>query len=589
MHPAEKYIEDVLSGKQVVCKFARLAVERHVRDLKDGHKRGLHFSPELAQHRIDFNNYLHHSKGEWAGQVFKQAPWQQFISWCVYGWMRADGTRRFREAYLEVSRKNGKSTGGAADGNYLAFGEGEPGAEVYTAATKKDQAKLIHEEAKRMVRRSPALRRSVKILRDNLHMQSTASKFEPLGSDSETQDGLNIHGSIIDELHAHKTRELCDVIDTATGSRRQPLILYITTAGESVNSICWEKRDYIRKILTGQVEDDDVFGIIFTLDVKSDWPELLSDEESKKPGAKGVKEDSWDDESVWIKANPNLGVSCKLDDLRRKARKAKAEPDALASFLRYHLDVWTSSALRWMPMPAYDACGDEVVRESLKGIPGFAAYDLSTTTDLTALVCAFPLVSKVIADDKSVERIDIALLPFFWLPEESLKTRSKHEAEMLRNWIRQGLIRATPGRVVDYNEVESKLEELEKEGFILREAAFDPYNATNIVNNLTKKGVKMVPFRQGFLTMSPACKQFMTVILQGRIKHGGHPVLRWMFDNVVVDQDPAGNIKPNKSKSYNRIDGAVASIMAADRALRREQADAPKTGLYKDRGFVVVG
>ncbi|GAH39281.1 unnamed protein product, partial [marine sediment metagenome] len=318
-HPAVAYMRGVEDGSIPAGRLVRLAVERHVRDLVEGPKRGLHWDRQAAQHAIDFFGFLKHSKGEWAGQPFLLEPWEQWLLWMIFGWKRADGLRRFRTAYIEVARKNGKTTWGAGLGLYLLVADGEPGAEIYSAATKREQARLSHGEAVRMVRSSRALSRMVGVVKDNLHIRATASKYEPLGADANTMDGLNVHAAIIDELHAHRNRRVVDVLETATGARRQPLICEITTAGSDQTSICYEHHEYARQILEGTIDDDSWFAYIACLD----------------------EEDDWLDEEAWKKANPNLGVSVKLDSLRRTAQKAKRLPAAQNAFRRLHLNEWT--------------------------------------------------------------------------------------------------------------------------------------------------------------------------------------------------------------------------------------------------------
>jgi phage terminase large subunit-like protein len=302
--------------------MVRLACERHLDDLAEGAGRGLRFDLAAARHAIEFFGFLRHSKGEWAGQTFELAPWQAFIVGALFGWKRNDGLRRFRTAYCAVPRKNGKSSIAAGIGLYLLVADREQGAEVYSAATSRDQARIVFDEAKRMVASSPALRRRVDMLINNLHVAPTNSRFMPLSSDSSTMDGLNVHGAIIDELHAHKTRNVVDVLETATGARRQPLLFEITTAGYDRHSICFEHHDYSLKVLQGIVRDDAWFAVI----------------------AGAEEGDDWTDPEVWRKANPNLGRSVKEDDLRRKAEKAIALPGAQNAFRRMHLNEWTEQA-----------------------------------------------------------------------------------------------------------------------------------------------------------------------------------------------------------------------------------------------------
>lgn len=555
MHPAQQYIEQVNQGEIVVCKWVRLAVERHLRDLETGHERGLHFDEVAATRVIKFFGFLRHSKGEWAGQVVSLEPWQQFILWVVFGWKGADGTRRFRTAYEEIARKNGKSTKAAGVGLYLFDADKEPGAEVYTAATKRDQARITHSEATRMVKKSAALKKRIAVYKDNLHNEATASKFEPVGRDADSLDGLNIHGAIVDELHAHKTRDLWDVLETATGARRQPLMYAITTAGYNRQSICYELHDYTRKVLEGIIEDDSFFGIIFTLD----------------------EGDDWEDEHNWVKANPNLGVSVKLDDLRRKATKAKKMPSALNAFLRLHMNVWTQAETKWLDPDKWRACGEEPIDpEALRGRTCYGGLDLSSTTDITAFVLVFPPEKK---GDKYL------VLCRFWIPEAAMHERSKRDRVPYDAWVREGYIEATSGDVIDYDFVVSEILEL-AERYDLKEIAFDRWGASKMIQELQEVELTVAQFGQGFASMSGPSKELERLVVARGISHGNNPVLRWMADNLVIRQDPAGNIKPDKAKSIEKIDGMVALVMALARAILQENEDGDS--VYEERGVLLL-
>lgn len=552
---AEQYIDDVVAGRQVACKWVRLAAARHLSDLETGVARGLRFDEQAARVAVAFFSLLKHSKGEWAGRPVTLEPWQQAIIWIVFGWKRADGTRRFRTVYEEVARKNGKTTKAAGVGLYLFLADGEPGAEIYTAATKRDQARIAHSEATRMVKASPQLRKLVGIFKDNLHVEETASKFEPLGADADTMDGLNVHGAIIDELHAHKTRDTWDKLETATGSRRQPLVFAITTAGFDRQSLCWQLHEYTEKVLSGVVEDDSFFGIVFTLD----------------------EGDDWQDESNWIKANPNLGVSKKLDDMRRKAKRAAEMPAALNAFLRLELDVWTQSETKWVNLEHWQACGQAVNEAGLRGRTCYGGLDLSSTTDLTAWVLVFPPEA---AEDA------YQVLCRFWVPEDSILERSRRDRVPYDAWVRQGFITATPGNVVDYDFVLAQVDE-DLGTFDLRQVAFDRWGAAKLQTQLMELGDEdfLVGFGQGFASMSPPMKELEKLILGHGLAHGNNPVLTWMADNLVAAEDPAGNIKPDKGHSRERIDGMVALIMALDRAIR--QTGGGKS-VYEERGILTL-
>ena len=552
---ASQYARDIVNGKITSCELIIRACERYVDDLEHGHERGLWFDEQAAKIVLAFYGVVHHWKGEWAGEPIRLEAWQQFIIWNVFGWKRQDGTRRFRTVYLEIARKNGKTTMVAPAGLFLMTVDGEPGAEIYTAATKRDQARIAHKDATEMVRRSPQLAKILTLHKDNIHNVKAGTKFEPLGRDSNSMDGLNVHGVIADEVHAWKGRDTWDVLETATGSRRQPLMIAITTAGYDRQSLCYQLHDYCEKVVNGVVQDDSFFGMIYTLDDGDDW----------------------EDEANWIKANPNLGVSKKLDDMRRMARRAKEIPGQLNAFLRLHLNIWTQAASRWISREAWDACGALPVPSGadLAGRRCYGGLDLSSTTDITAWVLAFPPI---------YENEPFWILPRFWIPEEAIHLRSKRDRVPYEAWVRGGLVETTPGATVDYDWIEHQILE-DAAVYDLVECAFDPWNATSVSNHLIDEGVEMVEFRQGFVSMNPAMKALEVAILGREIGHGDNPVLRWMIDNFVAKSDPAGNLKPDKERSIEKIDGIVALIMGYYRATLR--GGKPES-IYKTRGIRVI-
>jgi phage terminase large subunit-like protein len=542
------YARQAVKAKASHGRFVLLAAGRHIRDLKDGKKRGLTFDPERAGKAVRFFSLLRHSKGQWAGQPFILAPWQAFIVGSLFGWRRADGTRRFRISYSEVPRKNGKSTLSSGIGLMLAFFDDEPGAEVYCAATKREQARIVFDEAKRMVERTPGLKRRIEVLVGNMHQTATASKLQPLSADHDTMDGLNVHGVIIDELHAHKTSSIVDVLETATGARRQPLQFEITTAGFDRNSICWKHHDYTVKVLEGTVTDDTWFGFIASADPGDDW---------RLP-------------KTWAKANPNLGVSVKLDDLKRKAEKAEHIPAQQNAFRRLHLDEWTEQADRWIDMEVWDGCSGKVDEEALRERHAdcFAGLDMASVRDLSALALVFP------AEDDGFD-----VLWKFWLPRESLESgkteRSERERLRLQEWAEQGFITLTEGNVTDYDLVERDIFAA-AEAFRVLEIAHDRWNITQLVSHLQNEfGTdedsvpRVIGFGQGFQSMSAPTKELEKLLLGKKIRHGANPVARWMASNVAVREDPAGNMKPDKERSAEKIDGIVALVMALGRAITR--------------------
>lgn len=566
----DAYIAGVLSGKIIAGELVRLAVQRHVQDLKDGHARGLYFDQAKAERAIEFFSYLKHSKGEWAGQFVKLEPWQLFIKWVVFGWMRKDGSRRFRNVYLEVARKNGKSTDAAGTGLYLAFADDEPGAEVYSTATKKDQAIIVHSEATRMVRANQEfMRLGVEIYKNNICRPDRAQKYEPLGADEDTMDGYNVHGAIVDELHAHKTRGAYDLMDTGTSARRQPILWAITTAGtdQTEASVCWEQHVYTEQILRGIVQDDSHFGMIFCLD----------------------KADDWTEEKNWYKANPNLGISKKLDYMREQAIKAKALPSKQNTFKRLDLNEWTQQATRWIDMGLWDANAGPVIDEAaLVGRPCYGGIDLSSVSDITAWLLVFP-------DPVVVDRLTV--LVRLWCPEsrlqkvevedvgESKSRRRNLYAEQYQAWEREGYIHATPGNAIDYEQIEAQIAE-DAKTFNIQEVAIDRlFQGYQMAMRLQEHhGLTVAACGMGYMSMAGPCAEFERRLLEKKIHHGGHPVLRWMANNVAVREDPAGNKKPDKSTSQGKIDGIVALLLGLDRVMRQQNT----ASVYEERGVILL-
>ena len=572
---AERYVDDVLSGRQVACEWVAKACQRHRRDLKEGHERGLWFDKEAAKVAIAFFGLLKHSKGEWAGKPVTLEPWQQFHIWSLFGWKRADGTRRFRTSYLEVARKNGKSLMASGVGLLLLVADGEMGCEVYTAATKFDQAKIVHSEAIRMVNKSPLLQKSLKVYVNNISDLSTESKFVPLGADSKTLDGLNVHGALVDELHAHPDGALWDVLETATGARRQPLMYSITTAGDSRSSFCFQMHEYTQKILDGVLHDDSFWGCIYTLDKSAD----------------GVYD--WEDSSQWVKANPNLGVSKKLDNMEDKAHKAAGMTSRLQQFKQKELNLWVQGVNKWVNLPKWMECGERwpfdnkglswerhgmelmVAYESfLSGRKCAGGLDLSSTIDVSAWVLVF-------------EPAEIGephwVLPRFFIPEENMIARVRDDRVPYDLWWEQGLVTATPGDAIDYAFIIDQIAK-DAERFDIADVGFDRWGATEVSQQLRELGGEdfMVQFGQGFASMSSPMKALEVLIMRGLIGHVGHPVLTWMADNVVARSDPAGNVKPDKGMSREKIDGVVALIMGLDRVQRHE---AKKESRYEGAGI----
>lgn len=557
---------------RVPGKFERLAYERHEKDLrlaygdrwddprvwddpaKSKHPAGYYFSGAAADRVVLFiEGYCRHHKGEWAGKPFTLSPHQRFVVRCVFGWMKPDGTRRFQTVLMEVPRKDGKSELGGAIGTYLTVADNEPGAQVYSTATKEDQAKIVWNAAREMVRQSPDLKRFVQPRQKQLSCARLNSFFRPLGADSDTLDGLDPHGHICDEIHAHKKRALWDVMVTAMGARRQPLTWVITTAGVyDPESIGWELHAYAQQVLEGTIEDDTFFAIIFSIDEGDDPMDPAS----------------------WAKANPNLGTSLKLDYMKRQAATASKQPSFLNTFLRLHLNVWTQQITRWIPIEKWNACDIAVpTLEELRGRPAWGAVDLSTKLDITALTLVMP------AEDGFFD-----LLFRFWVPQDLVDERARsHRKPDYSAWVRDGWLRTTPGNVIDYEFIRREVREL-ADVVSIQEIGFDPWNAMQWATQLQDDGFTMVEMRQGMGTLSEPSKEFEKLVVGAKLRHGGHPVMRWMVDNAVIRSDANGNIAPSKRAAAGKIDGVVSTIMALGRAILGD----PGESVYESRGLVTL-
>lgn len=418
---------------------------------------------------------------------------------------------------------------------YFLFADGEPGAEVYCAAADRDQAHIVFDEARAMVEASKALSQYSQVFKRSIVIPRTRSTYRVLSADAYTKHGLNAHGIVFDELHAQPNRELWDVLNTSTGARRQPMMVMITTAGVyDPESICWEQHEYARQVLDGTIDDPSFFAYIAAAD----------------------DDDDWADPVVWAKANPGLGVTIKLDYLETESRRAQASPAYQNTFRRLHLNQWTAQEERWLDLAAWNACARP--RPDLAGRTCFGGLDLASTTDIAAFVLCF-------APEDAGE--PYWLLPHFWIPSDSLVERVRRDRVPYDAWLRDGLVTATPGNVIDYYYIEQTIRQLALE-YDIQEIAFDRWGATALYQRMEEARQTMVQFGQGFASMSPPMKEFLKLVLSQGVAHDGNPVLRWMADNVVARMDPAGNIKPDKARSRNKIDGIVASIMALDRALR---------------------
>lgn len=544
-------------------RFERLCYERDERDqalAKTGHPKGFWFDQTAGDYAVRwFEKYCRHHKGEWAGRPLLLERWQKWILSRIFGWKRPDGTRRFRKAWIELPRKNGKTQIGGGTGLFLLVGDNEPGAEVYTTATAKEQALICHEAARGMVRVSPKLAEVVHVPKSkhaNIVCDRLGSKMQILSSDYGTLDGLSPHGDIRDEVHAWTDHELAAVLNTAMGARRQPLTLEITTAGTyDAEGVGWQHHEYATQVIEGDFEDDRLFVYIAAID---------------------EKDDPWDPAS-WSKANPNLGVSLKMDFIAEQATEARRRPTLANDFLRLHCNRWVQQVTRWLNVDAWRECGDEALDErALRESVCFGGLDLSRTTDLTAFVLIFELPNDV-----------IALLPTFWLPEAKLEEEQQKKGQgRYRDWAERGFIQTTPGNVVDYNFVRRTINEQAAKFPKLREIGFDPYNAVQMATDLISDGLPMVEVRQGPPSLSEACKYFEGRILERKVRHAGHPVLGWCVGNAVARKDANDNIAPDKKRAKEKIDGVSATVTGLARFVR---ALVGPRNPYEDRGFIQLG
>lgn len=510
-------------------------------------------SLDPGERAVRWINNLTHTQGEWAGQPFRLRPWQESIIRALFGVRNPDGTRQYRTCYIEIPRKNGKTGLAAAIALYMLLGDREPGGEVYSAACDLEQASLAFNIAAQMVHNDPELAAQTQIIpsRRRIVHAASGSIYRAIPADAPSAHGYNASAVIYDELHAAPNRELWDVLTSSMGARRQPLTVVITTAGFDRESICWELHRYAEQVRDGVIPDSTFLPVLY--------------------GA--PKEADWTDEAVWRIANPALGDFRSLDEMRVMAAQARELPGRQNAFRRLYLCQWTEQSSRAIDLTRWDACAGPANLADLRGRRCYAGLDLASTADVAALVLDFP-------DDEHGH----VVIPRFWVPEENLRRRALRDRVPYDVWHREGYLTATPGNVIDYDIIRADLNALSQEVEIA-EIAIDRWNATQIATQLTGDGFTLVAFGQGFASMAAPTKELLRIVAAGELAHGGHPVLRWMASNLSVRQDAAGNLKPDKATSGEKIDGIVALVMALDRASRH----GGERSVYETRGPLMIG
>lgn len=529
INKAEQYAADVRSGKQLACHWVRQAVERYYKDLDTAIEKGWYFDRQAAERVIKFCERLKHVKGALAGEYLTLEPWQAFVLWNLYGFkMSATGKRRFREAYVSVAKKNGKTTLAAPLSLYAGIADKEGGAEVYYVAKVRDQAKICFESAKRMVEHSD-LRKICVVTRDAIAYEPLGATFQALSSEANNTEGKSSHFVVLDEYHTHPTDEVYDLMQNSIVSRSQPMLFIITTAGRNLSYPCYAYEQTMRQMLNGVIEADRNFAIIYTLDDPSEVH----------------------DERMWIKANPCLDKSLPIEQLREQYKQMINAPYKESNILTKHFNMWVDAPTVWIPDRAWTSIQSEVPISELAGCRCIAALDLASVNDYSALCLLFN------------ERGRYQFLWRFYIPEDKYKNRYELQRENanIEAWVRQGHVVVTPGNVTDYDYILADIEEL-GERYDIQCLAYDPWNSASVAAKLVERGVTIQPFTQTIGNYAFPMKEFERIVGLGIVDHYDNPVARWMLSNVVVREDANGNKRPDKAKSSEKIDGIVAAIMA---------------------------
>lgn len=551
---AKAYALRVTAGEEVAGKYERAACRRFLRDLERAGSDAFPYVIDVRKggRACQFQELLCHIKGEWAKPIYedgmvryakiKLEDWQIFCEFNLFGWVHKDtGLRRFRRSYEEVARKNAKSTRAAGRALYLCFADDEPGAQVYSAATTGEQAREVFDTAREMVNRDSEFRSRFRVTvgKHDITCPETVSSFKIMNAEASTQDGLNVHGAVVDEVHAHKKRDLWDVIESADGARSQPLISAITTAGKDTGGICFELRSYTIKVLDGTHQDETWFGVIYTIDEGDDWK----------------------DPKVWRKANPNLGISAKLDKLEATKAKALATPSSRGNFLTKHLNVWTNAGSNWMDMEAWHACADPTLRDreaEFADVQAWAAVDLAEKNDFAAKV-------KVFQHD-GIWHVCTRLYYNELAVQES-------KTAQLQGWVDDGWVQVSPGNLTDFDMVSADLKS-DRDLHDLQEAAYDPALSSYWARKLIDDGLPMVEITQRSVFFTQPLQEIAALVLAGKLKHDGNPAMTWMVGNLVVLESKYNELKsPTKNRKEDKIDGAMALLMALGRAMALEQPE----------------
>lgn len=514
------------------------------------------YDKKKADFVVSFIEQLCHTKGIWAGEKFELIDWQEQIIRDLFGIVKPNGYRQFNMAYVEIPKKQGKSELAAAIAIYLLCGDQEERAEIYGCAADRQNATIVFDVASDMIRMCPALAKRCKIQASikRITYLPTNSFYQVLSAEAYSKHGFNIHGVVFDELHTQPDRKLFDVMTKGSGdARQQPLYFLITTAGSDTKSICYEVHQKAKDILDGRKHDVTFYPVIYGAEMDDDWT----------------------DPKVWKKANPSLGITVDIEKVRVACESARQNPAEENTFRQLRLNQWTKQSVRWMPIEKWNTCKFDYTPDFLRGRVCYGGLDLSSTTDITAFVLVFPPTS---------EDEHYYVLPYFWIPEENMERRVAKDHVNYSLWEKQGFLQVTEGNVIHYGFIEEFIDELGKV-YNIKEIAFDRWGAVQMSQDLDNLGFTVIPFGQGFKDMSPPTKELMNLVLSGKLRHNAHPVLNWNMDNICVRVDPAGNIKMDKSKSIEKIDGAVALVMALDRAIRNQGTQA---SVYDSRGLLFI-